>query len=88
MWRKDAAKCAKDATMRTKDVVMCANDAVMCTTHPRRITKECCPCAFFFDDQPLVAAAGPVCSIEGFGSRSQISKRCRHVRQERGHERQ
>ena len=47
MWRKDAAKCAKDATMRTKNVVMCGNDAAMCATHPRRITKECCPCAFF-----------------------------------------
>ena len=75
MCTKDAAKCAKDATMRTKDVVMCANDAAMCAKHPRRITKECGPCAFFFDNRPFIAAAGPVCRIEGFGSRSQNLKR-------------
>ena len=40
--------------------------------HQRMLPNGMC---VFFDDQPLVAAAGPVCSIEGFGSRSQISKR-------------
>ena len=33
------------------------------------------PMCVFLDNRPLIAAAGPVCSIEGFGSRSQISKR-------------
>ena len=45
MWRKDAAKCAKDATMRTKDVAMCAKDAAMCAKDAAMCVKVAAMCA-------------------------------------------